>query len=158
MGTLGKLAIAAAAASIVLLLSGCGAGGELASVKSELATVKSQLAIAQGERDSAREALEPQNNLTSREARLERDLASLESRESKVDDREAALEKAQAELDEREAALDKRSARLAKLKRSLEGESWISDVRECLDRDGDYKSASVTWTSFSGTDFSCYSG
>lgn len=86
--------------------------------------------------------------------------ASAREEDGALDVRQEALGVREAELNARESALSARETNLAVSEEALRqnSESWIVQVRECLARDGDYVSASVTLTRYSGLDFSCYTG
>lgn len=135
----------------VLLLTGCGADA------SEVDALRSQIATLTSQRDDARNALQPQNELTEREAEIKREEQSLTSRENDLNVLQDQIDEAAAEVDAREAAVKKREKAVERAELRND-EDWIQDVRQCLARDGDYKSASITWTDFSGADFSCYTG
>jgi biopolymer transport protein ExbB/TolQ len=127
-----------------------------AAARAEAADAVSKVVMLESQLDSAREALKPQREV----ALALEDIESREERVANVADREDASVEKEAELERLEAELDKRSAAIDKKAEAASAaqEAWVAKVRECLARDGDYISANVTWTEYSGADFACYSG
>ncbi|WP_029253910.1 hypothetical protein [Paraoerskovia marina] len=84
--------------------------------------------------------------------------AAVSTRSDSLDQREDELDTALKDIEARESALEEGEEKLKADQEKAALPAWYNEVKKCLERGGDYVSATVSDTSYTSLDTSCYNG